>query len=322
MKHILLLLTLSACSSAVPPLAINAAAPQETMRGGSWLAKGIGQRDLLYVSNANGTVSVYSYWQRRIVGVLTNFKQPLGECVDRDSNVYVTDYKAKKIYEYAHGAKKPHRVIDDYPQAPDGCAVDLANGDLAIANYGPTYYEGGNITVYPHGTGKPIVYGLSRFDHFLNCAYNRHGDLLATSKWGYSHYYYTNFYYLPKGSSKLLPMNLPGPSRSWNWNYPQTLAWDGTYWVVDDYNLYRYTINIKAQYVDTIQLKPSSGYLGAVWLYRKGLDAQATQVVGVTGYNTKNAVEYWKYPAGGNSIGQVTKDLDNPSGLTVSLRTQ
>jgi hypothetical protein len=39
--------------------------------------KGLKQRDLLYVSNANGTVSVYRYWQRTLVTVLTQFTRPL-----------------------------------------------------------------------------------------------------------------------------------------------------------------------------------------------------------------------------------------------------
>jgi uncharacterized repeat protein (TIGR03803 family) len=50
--------------------------------------KGLKQRDLLYVSNANETVNVYRYWQRTLAGVLTDFKQPMGACADSAGDVY------------------------------------------------------------------------------------------------------------------------------------------------------------------------------------------------------------------------------------------
>ncbi len=76
------------------------------------MVKGLKQRDLLYVSNADGTVSVYRYWQRTLVGVLTNFTQPMGECADAAGDVYITDYAASTISEYAHGGTKPIRVLE------------------------------------------------------------------------------------------------------------------------------------------------------------------------------------------------------------------
>lgn len=290
------------------------------------MAKGINQRDLLYVANINGTVSVYTYWQRNIIGVLLSFKRPHAVCADRESDIYITDSKTKKIYEYAHGGKKALRVVDNSPYVADACAVNLANDDLAVANYGPVYYKAGNITVYPHGSGKPVVYGAGNFDHFLACGYDGRGDLLAVSKYGYSSPYYDDYYYLPKGSHKLLPITLPGSHQAYTgYNGDvQTISWDGKYWVVDvGGDLLRYAINIKAKYIDTITLTPSSGSVGAIALYRKGRDARATQVVGATGgYSIKNAAEYWKYPTGGTPFAEITKDLDNPFGIAISLRTQ
>jgi hypothetical protein len=315
---------LAGCGGAVPqvggPGITSAGAPAvREHRGESWMAKGLKQRDLLYVSNLDGVVNVYRYWQHTLVGVLTKFNRPYGECADAAGDVYIADYAAEKVDEYAHGGTKPIKVYDDSPYNPRACAVDVKTGDLAIANYG--YYQAANIAVYPHGSGKPILYGASRFDHFLSCAYDDRGDLLALSNYGYSEFYYSHFYYLPKRGAQLVPMNLPGPSSSSEWGGVRAVAWDGKYWVIDDYALYRYTINVKATYVDTIDLS-NNGDLGPVWIYRKNLKSTGSQVVGVeNNYDSSDSVDYWSYPAGGSLIAQITKDLDDPSGLAVSLGT-
>jgi hypothetical protein len=330
--------TLVACAPSpqglVPSGAANATAPTRWKammpgHGGSWMARGLAQRDLLYVSNNNGTVNVYRYWQRTLVGVLTNFQRPLGECSDWSGNVYITDYNAKKIYVYAHGGTKAVRAIDDSPYRPKGCAVS-PKGDLAVANYGTeysSYFGDGNIAVWTHATGTPAYYADNNDNHFTSCAYDNHGDLLATTLSGYSGiwYYSTEFYYVPKGSSKAISMNLPNPYSSSGWDYSQVQAmgFDGKYWVVDSYgSLLRYTINIQATFVDLILLKGTDG-VGAVALYRKTLKTPATQAAGDSNsYNSKHAVDFFKYPAGGDPSGTITKDLDAPSGLAISLRTK
>jgi hypothetical protein len=287
------------------------------------MAKGLKQRDLLYVSNANGTVSVYRYWQRTLVGVLTHFKKPMGECANpKTGNVYITDYNAEKIYEYAHGGKTPVRALDDAPYMPYACSVAPANGDLAVANDPYEYYHGkGNIAIYPHGSGTPkIVEGTgSSGQHFTACAYDDRGDLLAMSQYKYSPFWYDSFYYLPKGGSRLLPISLPNIGYSSHFGVVQGVAWDGKYWVAGPIygGLFLYTINIKAYYVGSITL--AKGTVGPIWVYRKSLAARGTQVVAGVGSGT---LEYWAYPAGGNPIGQISKDLDNPFGVAVSLGAQ
>ena len=52
------------------------------------MAAGVSKQDLLYVTNGNGEVTVYRYWKRALVGVLTNLTQPMGQCVDANQNVY------------------------------------------------------------------------------------------------------------------------------------------------------------------------------------------------------------------------------------------
>jgi hypothetical protein len=264
--------------------------------GSPWMAAGLAKRTILYVSNGNGLVNVYEYWTHKLVGVLTQFTQPAGECVDKSGDVYIVDYQAKTISEYAHGGKKPIEVIRDSYQ-PLACSVDR---EISPAR---------------------IMVKRTPIDHFSACAYDDRGDLLASSSDGYSGHYYGDFDYVPKKSKNILSMNPPGPasSSSWQWGFINGIAYDGKYWVVDDYQLYRYKINIKAEYVDKIALSGGSG-AGGIAVYRKTSRSPTTQIVGAIGYDSQTKdVGYWKYPAGGDPYYEITTDLDAPDGVAISL---
>jgi hypothetical protein len=293
-------------------------------RPASWMRPDAQDIDLLYVSNANGFVNVYRFWQHTLVGVLTNFTQPRGACSDASGNVYIVDHEAEKIYEYAHGGTKPIKTLDDSPQMPDGCAVDRSTGNLAVANDPYGYYSKGNIAVYVHAMGKPkIYYGTSYNDHFIDCVYDDRGDLFTATVYGYLSFY-TEFFYLPKHGSQLLLMNMPGGDSS-GWGYIQSVAWDGKYWIIGmDNILYLFTINIKAKYISSITLGAGYGVVNQISFYRKSPTARATLVVGGSSSNSykKSVVQYWKYPAGGSPIYGITKDLDIPFGTAISLGPQ
>lgn len=323
---------LGACAggapTALPPTAVNPApnsvagpAAQSRVAGGSWMSPDAAQRDLLYVSNANGTVSVYRYWQHTLVGVLTNFSKPQGECSDRAGNVYIADSANKKVYEYAHGGKKPIRVLSEAPLQPYGCSVSPANGDLAVANAAGDEYTPGNLTIYPHGTGTPKTYQGPYDDHFINCAYDDRGDLFANSQivYYYSFFYEIAFYYLPKRGPNLIPEKLSDPYFSSGWPYVYAVSFDGKYWVVDAANeLFLYKININPQYIGKIEFTGNYG-IGPATLLRKTLAGRATQIAGAADTRSTSAVDYWKYPDGGSPIYSITKDLDDPTGIAISL---
>ena len=191
----------------------------------------------------------------------------MGECVDGAGDVYITDYQAQTIDEYAHGSTKQLRAISD-SYKPYGWQ-STQDRRLAVANFGETYEAGlrsayvgeGNLAIYVHAKGQPIYYG-TRFQHFSACAYDKYGDLLAASIDGYSGDYSGEFDYMPAKSKNFAEIALPGPESSWYWGESPAVGWDGKYWLVDTYGLYRYSINIKAQYVDTVSLsvkEPSGG---------------------------------------------------------------
>jgi hypothetical protein len=289
--------------------------PHVEKRGALPTGKSLNDHDLLYVSNGNGTVNVYRFWQRTLAQVLTRFTQPVGQCTNGSNDVYITDKGTGDIDEYAHGGTKPIHTIGESPYAPYDCADATSNGDLAVANFGQGYYSyhPGTIAVYPHGSGQPVTYQALTDDHFVNCAYDNRGDLLAESKNYYYYYIFFNydFYYLPKHGTKLISMTIPGPSPSGTWNEVDDIGWDGKYWVVaSEGTLYRYTIDVKAQLVDTIQLSGGSGNFGPMAFYRKTPTSKASEFVETSG----NSIQFWNYPAGGNAFGQITKDLDSPAG--------
>jgi len=100
----------------------------------SWMDVGVAKQDLLYVSDSNGEVTVYRYWQHTLVGTLTDLTQPMGECTDSAGDVYITDYAAKQILEFAHGGTKPLRKLNDSPDSPYACSIASSTGSLAVAN--------------------------------------------------------------------------------------------------------------------------------------------------------------------------------------------
>ena len=94
-----------------------------------------GQR--LYVSNnALGTVNAYTYPEGRLVGTLTGFISPFGECTDAAGDVFIVAYsdsskKSSTIYEYAHGGTAPIATLSD-PTVAFGCAIDPRPATLRI----------------------------------------------------------------------------------------------------------------------------------------------------------------------------------------------
>lgn len=309
-------LLLCGCASASQPPVVTPA-----IFTGSWMENGAAQHDLLYVANENGIVNVYRYWQRTLAGVLTDFDVPLGICSASDGSVYIADYRGKKIVKYAHGGRRPIATIDTSPDDPYGCAVDQKTGNLAVANVNGGGHQAGSLAIYVHGTGKPTYYTYN-YLHFISCAYDDRGDLLATGDRPFSGSANTSFLYLPRKSHTLINMNLAGPSQSWLWGEVDGVAWDGKYWVVDYGDLYLYTINVQAQYVGVIDITATNGFVGPIAFYRGSIHRPATQVVAGS-FQTisgKNAVDYWMYPKGGNPFAVITKDLDQPYGVGISLR--
>ncbi len=157
---------LAGCGGSQPPIGAPGAMPQssaiatQAARDGSWMLPEAKSDDLLYVSEeVGGNVRTYRYWHRKLVGVLTGFISPRGECVDRAGDVYIVDFEANDVVEYSHGSKSPIRVINVAPYWPLGCAVDTKTGNLAVANWWQGDGTGeGSLAIYRHAKGKPVIF--------------------------------------------------------------------------------------------------------------------------------------------------------------------
>lgn len=289
-------------------------------QAGSWMDAVHAKQSLLYVSNGDEEVTVYDYSTQKLVGVLTDFTQPMGECTDNSGNVYITDYSAKQILEYAHGGSKPIKKLSDSPDSPYTCAVDPTTGNLAVANDDGSSQEG-NIAIWAAGSGEPVTYTDSQLYNFEGCAYDGSGNLLVTD--GNSPYpYSTYFAWLPKSGTKLLNIDVPGPEASWSWHDVEGIQWDGRFFVLDAYTLYRVNlIHGQAYYVGKTELDypDEEGPDGPVWIYDNKPGSQGTQVVdGVYG-DGGSLVAVWDYPAGGEPTAGISHGIDRPFAVVVSL---
>ena len=221
---------LAACgapqTSTTPPVQQNAPSAQNAGREQSWMLPEAKSEDLLYVANVY-TITVYSYPRGKLVGTLQNFYTPYGECVDKTGDVYITDGKFGKIYEYAHGGTKPIHTVNDPSYRAYGCAIDPTTGNLAVANYSDNSARSGNVAIYRKARGFPKSYVGYGFYYYYYCGYDTTGNLyvdgLNNGGFGFA------FARLAKRSHSLQSFLLPQPI-----TFPGGVQWDGKYVAVGD----------------------------------------------------------------------------------------
>jgi hypothetical protein len=286
--------------------------------GHSWMDPAATTQDLVYVSNADGEVTVYRYWQHTLVGVLTNFTQPMGQCADSAGDVFITDYAAEEIFEYAHGGTQPIETLNDSPNEPYACSVDPTTGNLAVANDNGS--SEGNIVIWPKGSGGPTTFTDSVLYNFQGCAYDGSGDLLV-SNGNPGDSKPASFAWLPRGGTSLINIAVPGPQAGWAWDYVVGLEWDGKYFGIDRGDIYQISvIHGQAYYVATTELTGTGDAQGPIAIYNDKPGEQGTQAVGGGANDDGSFVDYWHYPSGGNDIYDITHGVDRPTGVAISLQ--
>jgi hypothetical protein len=186
---------------------------------------------LLYVSDeASGTVDVYAYRARpgHLLGQLTGFQFPYGECVDPTGNVYVADFAAADIVEYAHAGTTPIKTLPDSYGYPIGCSVDPTTGNLAVANFegiGSTCM--GGIVIYADATGSGTLYQDSDLSYYWPPGYDTSGNVYVQ---GQTSNGTSGMAELASGSGELVTLSLSGATVS----YPGSMQWDGHYITATD----------------------------------------------------------------------------------------
>jgi hypothetical protein len=262
-------------------------------RAGSWMSPAAKHEGLLYVSDSRAKVYVYSYPQGDLVGTLTGFDAPQGECVDSKGDVWVVEYSSNDVVEYAHGGTQPIATLTT-PERSYGCSVDASSGNLAVA--------GSELAVYTDATGEPVTYSDSDFPEYTYCTYDGSGDLFADNV-GQTLGIIAEF---PSGSSQLKTITL-------NENLgPASMQWDGSYVAVEG-SVVKYAAGgpLGPLQVYRVSVSGSTGTIVGETLLKTDVDKNkfwgvqlwisGDVIIGVDSYRRPSspAILSWRYPKGG-----------------------
>jgi hypothetical protein len=194
----------------------------------SWMSPDSKKQTLLYVSDQKtDDVYVYSYPAGKLVGTLTGFATPYGQCTDKSGDVFITQFEASEVSEYAHGGTNPIKTLDvPSGQYPMGCSIDPKTGNLAVATY-VTGSDPGGISIFHHAAGTPKEYKAPNMYYYYPPAYDDRGNLFVEVEGNSSGG--TSLDELPRDGSKLKALYL-----NVTIHFPGGVAWDGTNLDLDD----------------------------------------------------------------------------------------
>lgn len=153
--------------------------------GRSWIDPASASGTLVYISDQyEKKVFIYSYPALKLVGTLTGFGQPDGECVDAAGNVWIADFLKAQLVEYAHGSTQVKATLSDAGNLPYACAIDPANGDLAVVNFAANP-QPGSIGIYRKARGAPQAYSYYNLSIPFFDAYDSRGRLFVDGITGF-----------------------------------------------------------------------------------------------------------------------------------------
>ncbi len=281
-------------------------------RAASWMNPEAMKTNLLYVSDDQGTVDVFSYPDGKREGTLTGFSGPSGLCSDPKGDVFVTDTGNGDIVEYAHGATEPVATLFEFGVYPEGCSIDRTTGNLAVTNFGSNPSGAGSVAIFDHAQGAAHLYTDPNFNVYLFCGYDNAGNLYIDG--ADSGTTQALFAVLPAGGTSFTDLAL-----NQSIGYPGGIQWDGKNLAIEDVStdtLYRVKVSgSSGSVVGTTHLSARSHLVVQFWIQGRTI---------VVPYGTLNRevkkVGFWPYPAGGSpskSIG--VRKAAELIGATVSL---
>ncbi len=293
-----------------PNIPLNAGAH----RSASWMSPRAKREDLVYVSNpANNTVSVYGLSDHQLVGVLSDVSQPFGLCTDGAGNVWVVAWGNNTIVEYAHGGTTRLKTLRAPQDDIYDCSVDPTTGNLAVTNWGAKNWFKGNVLIYSHASGKPIPYTAHSVWFYFGCSYDQNGNLYVDG-WDAYLNAYVALAVLPKGQTKFRDVTLE-PSLQ-----PPMLGgmqWDGQHVAILNWKaLYVYQVGRKFAHAVSVALLTDKFPIGMFWITTARNGAQT--VIAPDSAGDPSAVQFWRYPEGGNPRATITNGLDNAYAVAVS----
>jgi hypothetical protein len=273
---------------------------------------------LLYVTDpTDGDAYALSLPTGQLVGKLTGFNQPLGDCVDAEGDVFITISQSAQIREFKHGAKQAFNVLDDSGYNPLGCSIDPTTGNLAVTNIvgNGSGYDHGNVAVYKKAKGTPKYYADPSIYQYGYCTYDQTGNLYIDGITPPSDD--PQVAELPKGSKTFQPITL---NQSLGGNNVSALQWDGTSLAIASQSaavIYQFAISgSTGTEVGSTTLKGESSIL-AFWIQstKKGQTLYAP----VFQNQSIGAVGVYHYPTGGKASKTYYAVVD-PWAATVSVK--
>jgi hypothetical protein len=228
------------------------------------------------------------------------------------------------MLQYSHDGKLL-RKLDDRADVPSACAVNKANGDLAVANLEGYPSQGaGNITIFKNASGSGTVFTNSDIYEYFFVGYDGKGDLYfdGTNRDRKRSY----FAEVAAGSSQTHSISLSGGTL----HLAGFIQWfaRGKYVALGDQEcgnkpascVYHVTVSGSTGTInattDILNYKGTAacGIIGAV-IDGESLAAGDDEFCG----NTSNTVDLWTYPKGGApSHHRVDAALQAPIGAAVS----
>jgi hypothetical protein len=324
---------LAGCAGPQPPAGVTGEIPQPAAlarrldSGRSWMLPAAkSMRRLLYVSDSwSSDVYVYDYASRRLVGILSGFTTPAGQCVDRHGNIWITEFSGIQVFEYAHGGSTPIRTLTTGAQYSFGCSVDPKTGNLAVANDGNSGTIPGQVLLFKDASGVPISYQNGHCLELSSPGYDDKGNLYVEG----GSYQTNDVCRLPHGGATL------GLVSSNQLIYaPGSVMWDGQYITLEDneYKGNRNTAIYQMQeatggnltLVGTVQLNDDCGsdeFIAQPFILgRSNTPRNRKQGYSVVGSNAdcKSKVDFWSYPAGGDLVPLIMAPKE-PDGQSVSV---
>lgn len=296
------LVALGGC--AAPSLPTPAPLGAVADRGPSWISReASSSNELLYISDeANFDVYIYSFPALKLVGKLTGFNQPEGECTDRKGDLWIANTGNERILEFAPGKKQPIQSFLDPTGYPGSCAIDASSGDLAVTNtFG--FSGAGGILIYRHARGVPVVYSNPHQYYYYFDGYDARGNLYVdgmTSGYGYA------LSELPNGKHSMTNVTVSGATL----HLPGTVQFDGSTLVLGDQecNGGKSSCLYEASASGSNATITGSTALGGSCDVAQAVVQNGDVAAGNYAYcsHSKSSTAIWAYPAGGKATASVT----------------
>jgi hypothetical protein len=279
----------------------------------SWMLPEAINDNLLYVSDQSNGVMVYTYPPGgfKFVGMLNGVTQPMGECVDKAQDVWVTENTFTGnhlLFEYAHGGTDPI-ATRSVPGTPIACSVDGRSGDLAVVEYPPLLGDKFVLSIFRNAGGKPINYTNAN-SGLTFCAYDHSGDLFVD---GSASGGKLNLAELAKGQKSFSPITI-----GQTFKIAGALQWTDKYLAIGDYGaIYRFSIDgDTATEVSSTQLTVGEQYFPGQFT----IDG-ARAVVPYNGDDYSGFVNLYRFPAGGTRT-RTLRNFSQPYAAVISRGAQ